>query len=69
MRRRDKRAGTAVRIWVLTGSETAAYGHFGQREFAWEHADAADELLAKAKKYDGHSAGKIRKLKGSFGPS
>ena len=43
--------------------QTAAYGHFGQSEFAWEHTDAADELLAKAKKHDGHSARKIRKLK------
>ena len=27
---------------------TAAYGHFGRKEFAWEHVDARDELLAKA---------------------
>lgn len=43
--------------------QTAAYGHFGQPEFAWEHTDAADELLAKAKKYDRHSARKLRTLK------
>jgi len=29
---------------------TAAYGHFGRKEFAWEHVDATEELLAKAKK-------------------
>ncbi len=29
---------------------TAAYGHFGQPEFTWERTDAADELLAKARK-------------------
>ena len=28
---------------------TAAYGHFGRKEFAWERVDAADELRAKAK--------------------
>jgi len=28
--------------------KTAAYGHFGRKEFAWEHVDATDELLAKA---------------------
>jgi S-adenosylmethionine synthetase len=27
---------------------TAAYGHFGRPEFAWERLDAIDELLAKA---------------------
>jgi S-adenosylmethionine synthetase len=27
---------------------TAAYGHFGRREFTWERADAVDELRAKA---------------------
>lgn len=43
--------------------QTAAYGHFGQPEFAWEHTDAADELLAKAKKYDRHSGRKLRTLK------
>ena len=30
--------------------KTAAYGHFGRPEFAWERADATDELLAKARK-------------------
>jgi S-adenosylmethionine synthetase len=29
---------------------TAAYGHFGRREFAWERVDATQELLAGAKK-------------------
>jgi S-adenosylmethionine synthetase len=29
---------------------TAAYGHFGRKEFAWERVDAAAELLAGAKK-------------------
>jgi S-adenosylmethionine synthetase len=29
--------------------ETAAYGHFGRKGFAWERVDATDELLAKAK--------------------
>jgi S-adenosylmethionine synthetase len=29
---------------------TAAYGHFGRPEFAWEKVDAKDELLAKVKK-------------------
>jgi S-adenosylmethionine synthetase len=29
---------------------TAAYGHFGRKEFAWERVDAAEELLARAKK-------------------
>jgi S-adenosylmethionine synthetase len=29
--------------------KTAAYGHFGRPEFAWENTDAVDELLAKAK--------------------
>jgi S-adenosylmethionine synthetase len=28
---------------------TAAYGHFGRKEFAWERVDATEELLAKAK--------------------
>ena len=28
---------------------TAAYGHFGRPEFAWERVDAVDELLAKAR--------------------
>ena len=28
--------------------KTAAYGHFGRKEFAWEHVDATDELLARA---------------------
>ncbi|MDD5412609.1 MAG: methionine adenosyltransferase [Methylobacter sp.] len=31
-------------------TKTAAYGHFGRPEFAWERLDATDELLAKAKK-------------------
>jgi S-adenosylmethionine synthetase len=26
--------------------KTAAYGHFGRPEFAWERTDATDELLA-----------------------
>jgi len=30
--------------------KTAAYGHFGREEFAWERVDATDELLAKAKR-------------------
>jgi S-adenosylmethionine synthetase len=30
--------------------KTAAYGHFGRKEFAWEHVDAVEELLAKTKK-------------------
>jgi S-adenosylmethionine synthetase len=30
--------------------KTAAYGHFGRPEFAWERVDATEELLAKAKK-------------------
>ena len=30
--------------------KTAAYGHFGRPEFAWERTDAKVELLAKAKK-------------------
>ena len=29
--------------------KTAAYGHFGRPEFTWEHVDATEELLAKAK--------------------
>jgi S-adenosylmethionine synthetase len=29
--------------------KTAAYGHFGRKEFAWERVDATEELLAKAK--------------------
>jgi len=29
---------------------TAAYGHFGRSEFAWEQVDMIDELLAKARK-------------------
>ncbi len=28
--------------------KTAAYGHFGRPEFAWEQVDATDELLTKA---------------------
>ena len=28
--------------------KTAAYGHFGRPEFAWECVDATEELLAKA---------------------
>ena len=28
--------------------KTAAYGHFGRPEFAWERVDATEELLAKA---------------------
>ena len=30
--------------------KTAAYGHFGRPEFAWERTDATDELLARARK-------------------
>ncbi|MFN8626231.1 MAG: methionine adenosyltransferase [Candidatus Binatia bacterium] len=30
--------------------QTAAYGHFGRPEFAWERTDATDELLAKTRK-------------------
>jgi len=30
--------------------KTAAYGHFGRSEFAWERTDATEELLAKARK-------------------
>ena len=30
--------------------QTAAYGHFGRPEFAWERTDATDELLAKSRK-------------------
>ena len=29
---------------------TAAYGHFGRKEFAWEQADATEELQSKAKR-------------------
>ncbi len=29
--------------------KTAAYGHFGCKEFTWESLDATEELLAKAK--------------------
>ena len=29
--------------------KTAAYGHFGRKEFAWERVDATEELLARAK--------------------
>ena len=29
---------------------TAAYGHFGRKEFAWEQVDATEELQSKAKK-------------------
>jgi len=29
--------------------KTAAYGHFGRKEFAWERVDAVAELLAKVK--------------------
>ena len=29
--------------------KTAAYGHFGRKEFTWEKVDATDEILAKAK--------------------
>ena len=28
---------------------TAAYGHFGRKEFAWEQVDATEELQSKAK--------------------
>ena len=28
---------------------TAAYGHFGRKEFAWEQVDATEELKAKVK--------------------
>ena len=28
---------------------TAAYGHFGRDEFAWERVDATDELLVRAR--------------------
>jgi S-adenosylmethionine synthetase len=28
---------------------TAAYGHFGRPEFAWERVDATEELLAKGR--------------------
>jgi S-adenosylmethionine synthetase len=28
--------------------KTAAYGHFGRKEFTWEQVDAIDELMAKA---------------------
>ena len=34
---------------------TAAYGHFGRPEFAWERLDAVDELLAKS--HAEHGAG------------
>lgn len=30
--------------------KTAAYGHFGRPEFAWERTDATDQLLAKSRK-------------------
>ena len=30
--------------------KTAAYGHFGRPEFAWERVDATEELLAKAQR-------------------
>lgn len=30
-------------------TKTAAYGHFGRPEFAWERVDAGDELRAKMK--------------------
>jgi S-adenosylmethionine synthetase len=30
--------------------KTAAYGHFGRPEFAWERVDAREELLASAKR-------------------
>ena len=30
--------------------KTAAYGHFGRKEFAWERVDATEELLARAKR-------------------
>jgi S-adenosylmethionine synthetase len=26
------------------------YGHFDRKEFAWEHVDATEEMLARAKK-------------------
>jgi len=29
--------------------KTAAYGHFGRQEFAWERTDATDELLARTR--------------------
>jgi S-adenosylmethionine synthetase len=29
---------------------TAAYGHFGRKEFAWERVDATEELLARARR-------------------
>jgi S-adenosylmethionine synthetase len=32
--------------------KTAAYGHFGRPDFAWEHLDAVDELLAKLRMDD-----------------
>jgi len=41
--------------------DTAAYGHFGRKEFSWERVDATEELLAKAKNA---SAGK--QTDGSF---
>jgi S-adenosylmethionine synthetase len=30
--------------------KTAAYGHFGRKEFAWERVDATEELLAKTRR-------------------
>ena len=30
--------------------KTAAYGHFGRKEFAWEQVDATEELQSKAKR-------------------
>ena len=30
-------------------AKTAAYGHFGRPEFAWERVDAGDEIRAKMK--------------------
>ena len=29
--------------------KTAAYGHFGREEFAWERLDATEELLARTR--------------------
>ena len=46
--------------------KTAAYGHFGRDEFAWEKLDAIDELLIKAKTV-GTSTASPKPLAGTAG--
>ena len=38
-----------LKLRQLIFRKTAAYGHFGRKEFTWERLDATEELLTKAK--------------------